>query len=200
MRAGAQVISYELTLTLALLVAVMFSGSLKLSDIVASQSGGWWIWRAPVVGFVAFILFLISSTAEINRTPFDLAEGESEITAGFHTEYSGMKFAFFFLAEYVNMFVVAGMGATLFLGGWMPLHIGDWQTFNSVANVIPPSVWFAGKVIFLVFLLMWARWTLPRLRVDQLMKFEWKLLLPIGFINVLVASILCSFGWYFFKG
>ncbi|EKD42630.1 MAG: hypothetical protein ACD_73C00079G0002 [uncultured bacterium] len=198
MRAGAQIVSYEVSATLAILVSVMFAGSLKLTDIVLSQADGWWIWRAPVVGLLGFILLLIAITAETNRTPFDLAEGESELTAGFHTEYSGIRFALFFLAEFVNMFIMSGLLATLFLGGWMPFHIGDWNSFNQVMDLIPPAVWFFGKVTFIIFLLMWFRWTLPRLRVDQLMKLEWKFLLPVGLLNMSLAAILVVGGWYFF--
>lgn len=199
MRAGAQIISYELSMTLALLVIIVLSGSMKLSEIVQSQNQGWWIWRAHIVGILGFILFLISSTAEINRTPFDLAEGESELTAGFHTEYSGLRFSFFFLAEYVNLFIVSALGATLFLGGWMPLHIGNWTSFNNIMNLIPAGFWFAIKVSFMIFLSMWFRWSFPRLRVDQLMKFEWKVLLPIGFINLLLAASCTLTGFYFFS-
>ncbi len=198
MRAGAQIISYELSVTLSLLVIILFAGSLRLTDIVHSQEAGWWIWRAPGVGLLAFVLFLIASTAEINRTPFDLAEGESELTAGFHTEYSGLRFAFFFLAEYMNLFIVAAMGATLFWGGWMPLHIGGFTAFNQLMDFIPGTVWFFGKVITLIFVIMWFRWTFPRLRVDQLMSLEWKVLMPLGFLNLLVAAFLSLFGWYFF--
>lgn len=198
MRAGAQIISYEISATLALLVAVLFSGSLKLSEIIQSQAQGWWIWRAPIVGFVAFVLFFIASTAEINRTPFDIPEGESELTAGFHTEYSGMRFAFFFLAEFINMFIISAMAATLFMGGWLPFTVGGWTEFNSVMGMIPPVVWFLGKTSFLIFLVMWFRWTFPRLRVDQLMKLEWKIMLPIGFVNLIAAAILVVFNLYFF--
>ncbi len=198
MRAGAQIISYELSATLSVLVVIMLSGSLKLSAIIHSQEAGWWIWRAPGVGLLAFLLFIVSSTAEINRTPFDLAEGESELTAGFHTEYSGMRFAFFFLAEYLNLFVVSALGATLFLGGWMPFHIGNFSGFNAAMDLIPEFIWFMGKTAFLIFLSMWFRWTFPRLRVDQLMKLEWKVLMPIGFINLLLAAMMTLFGFYFF--
>jgi NADH-quinone oxidoreductase subunit H len=198
MRAGAQIISYELSATLSVLVIIMLSGSMKLSAIIQSQDLGWWIWRAPGVGLLAFILFIISSTAEINRTPFDLAEGESELTAGFHTEYSGMRFAFFFLAEYINLFIVSALGATLFLGGWMPFHIGNFKLFNELMDLIPELVWFFGKTSALIFLSMWFRWTFPRLRIDQLMKLEWKILMPLGFINLLLAAIMTLFGLYFF--
>lgn len=197
MRAGAQIVSYEVSATLALLVVVLFAGSMQLSLIVQSQAEGWWIWRAPGVGLIAFIIFLIASLAEINRTPFDIPEGESELTAGFHTEYSGIRFAFFFLAEFINMFIVSAMAATLFLGGWMPFHVGGCGAFNAAMDLIPPGLWFAGKTAFLVFLIMWFRWTFPRLRVDQLMRLEWKILLPIGFANLLVGATLVVFNLYF---
>ncbi|MEI6970961.1 MAG: NADH-quinone oxidoreductase subunit NuoH [bacterium] len=198
MRAGAQIMSYEISATLALLTVVLFAGTLKLSGVVQSQADGWWIWRAHGIGLVAFMIFLIASVAEINRTPFDIAEGESELTGGFHTEYSGMRFAFFFLSEFVNMFVAAAITATLFLGGWMPFHIGGLHGFNAIMDIIPPVIWFLGKTGFLIFLIMWFRWTFPRLRVDQLMKLEWKILLPIGFVNLVVAAVAVLFDVYFF--
>jgi len=198
MRAGAQIISYEVSATLALLVGVLFSGSLQLSKIVESQADGWWLWRGHVVGVVAFVAFFIAAVAETNRTPFDIAEGESELTAGFHTEFSGLRFSFFFLAEYTNIIVVCALASTLFLGGWMPFHLGQWTAFNQVMDLIPPAVWFIGKTGFLVFVIMWFRWTFPRLRVDQLMALEWKILLPIGFVNLLAAAVLVVTRWYFF--
>ena len=198
MRAGAQIISYEVSATLALLVVVLFAGTLQLSGIVQSQDTGWWIWRAHGCGLVAFAIFVIAGTAEINRTPFDLAEGESELTAGFHTEYSGLRFSFFFLAEFLNMFVLAAMAATLFLGGWMPLHIGHLAGFNGVMDILPPGLWFTLKTSAMIFLIMWFRWTFPRLRVDQLMRLEWKVLLPVGFLNLFVAATLVVTGGYFF--
>ncbi|NUM52272.1 MAG: NADH-quinone oxidoreductase subunit NuoH [Candidatus Hydrogenedentes bacterium] len=190
MRAGAQIISYELSATLALLVVVLFSGTMSLSGIVHSQESGWWIWRGHAAGLCAFLIYLVASTAELNRTPFDIPEGESELTAGFHTEYSGLRFAFFFLAEFINMFTVSALTATLFLGGWMPFHIGDWSAFNASMDAIPPALWFIGKTTAIIFIIMWFRWTFPRLRVDQLMHLEWKVLLPIGFANLLVASVV----------
>jgi len=198
MRAGAQIISYEISATLAIMVMVLFSGTLSLSGIVQSQEAGWWIWRAPVVGLVGFILFLIASVAEINRTPFDIPEGESELTGGFNTEYSGMRFAFFFLAEFINIFTVAAITVTLFLGGWMPLHIGDFAGFNHAMDIIPPVAWFLGKTFVIIFIIMWLRWTFPRLRVDQLMHLEWKIMLPIGFANLLLGAVLVLFNFYFF--
>jgi NADH-quinone oxidoreductase subunit H len=200
MRAAAQIISYEISATLALLAVVLFAGTLSLAGIVQSQADGWWIWRAPGVGLLAFIIYIIASTAEINRTPFDIPEGESELTAGFHTEYSGLRFSFFFLAEFINMFVVAALTATLFLGGWMPFMIGGLETFNSVMALVPPSLWFLLKTAALVFVLMWFRWTFPRLRVDQMMRLEWKFLLPIGFVNLTAAAVLVLFNAYFFSG
>jgi len=124
MRSGAQIVSYELSAGLSILAIVVLTGSLKISDIINSQENGWWIFKGHVPAIIAFVIFIIAVTAETNRAPFDLAEAESELTAGFHTEYSGMKFALFFLAEYVNVFIVCAIGATLFLGGWMPLHFG----------------------------------------------------------------------------
>lgn len=200
MRGAAQIISYEVSATLALLVVVLFSGTLSLSGIVQSQADGWWVWRGHIVGLVAFMIYVIASTAEINRTPFDIPEGESELTAGFHTEYSGLRFSFFFLAEFINMFVVSAMAATLFLGGWMPFHVGHLGGFNAAMDIIPPSVWFLLKTGFIIFVIMWFRWTFPRLRVDQLMRLEWKILLPIGFVNLLLASTAVLMHWYFFPG
>ncbi len=198
MRSGAQMISYELSVTLSLLVVVMFAGTLQLSQIVASQADGWWIWRAHLPGLVAFVIFFIASIAEINRTPFDIPEGESELTGGFHTEYSGLRFAFFFLSEFVNMFIVSSLTVTLFFGGWMPFHIGGLSGFNAVMDLLPPLIWFFLKVSAAIFMMMWFRWTFPRLRVDQLMKLEWKIFLPIGLINLFVTSILILSGLYFF--
>jgi len=200
MRAGAQIISYELSATLALISVIVFAGSLDFREIVASQAAGWWIWRAPVVGFVAFVIYGIASIAECNRTPFDLVEGESELTAGFHTEYASIRFAMFFLAEFVNIFLVCSISATVFLGGYMPLHIGNLEGFNRLADLIPPWGWFFAKTSALVLVFMWVRWTFPRLRVDQLMNFEWKFLLPLSLTTLAVASVLATAGWFFFPG
>ena len=197
MRSGAQIISYELSVGLSLLAIVILSGTMQLSAIVQSQADGWWIFKGHIFAFVAFVIFLISSTAETNRGPFDLAEAESELTAGFHTEYSGIKFAFFFLAEYMNMFIVASIGATLFLGGWMPLHIGNWHEFNMIMDYIPSVVWFFGKTFFVIYLIMWFKWTFPRLRIDQLLNLEWKYLLPLSLINTVLIAFIALMGWYF---
>jgi NADH-quinone oxidoreductase subunit H len=197
MRSGAQVVSYELSVGLALLTIVVFTGTLQLSEIVQSQANGWWLFKGHIPAFVAFILFLVASTAEINRGPFDLAEAESELTAGFHTEYSGIRFAFFFLAEYMNMFIVASIATTVFLGGWMPLHIGNLQGFNHIMDFIPPIVWFFAKTFFVIYLIMWFKWTFPRLRIDQLLTLEWKYLLPLNLINITVVAFIVLMGWYF---
>ncbi|MGZ8509378.1 MAG: NADH-quinone oxidoreductase subunit NuoH [Chitinophagaceae bacterium] len=197
MRSGAQIVSYELSAGLSILAIVVLAGSLSVSDIIQSQADGWWIFKGHIPVLIAFITFIIAVTAETNRAPFDLAEAESELTAGFHTEYSGMKFALFFLAEYVNVFIVCAIGATLFLGGWMPFHIGNWQEFNHVMDYIPSSIWFFGKTFFLIFVIMWFRWTFPRLRIDQLLNLEWKYLLPISMFNLLLVTLMAILGWHF---
>ncbi len=197
MRSGAQIISYELSVGLSLLTIVILTGSLQLSTIVESQANGWWIFKGHIPAWIAFLIFMIASTAETNRGPFDLAEAESELTAGFHTEYSGLKFAFFFLAEFANMFIIAGIGATVFFGGWMPFHIGNWEAFNAIMDFIPPLFWFFGKVSFIIFLMMWFRWTFPRLRIDQLLTLEWKYLLPVNLMNIVLMAFLVLMGWHF---
>ncbi|MBL0339455.1 MAG: NADH-quinone oxidoreductase subunit NuoH [Bacteroidetes bacterium] len=197
MRSGAQIVSYELSAGLAILTIVILSGSLQISEIIAAQQTGWWIFKGHIPVLISFVIFIVAVTAETNRAPFDLAEAESELTAGFHTEYSGMKFALFFLAEYVNIFVVCAVGATLFLGGWMPFHIGNWHAFNQIMDYIPSSLWFFGKTFFLIFLIMWFRWTFPRLRIDQLLNLEWKYLLPISMLNLLLVTVMALLGWHF---
>ena len=196
MRSGAQIVSYELSAGLAIMTIVVLTGSLQLSEIVESQRNGWWIFKGHVPALIAFVIFIIAVTAETNRAPFDLAEAESELTAGFHTEYSGMKFALFFLAEYINVFIVCAIGATLFLGGWMPFHIGNWEGFNHVMDYIPSSIWFFGKTFFLIFVIMWFRWTFPRLRVDQLLDLEWKYLLPISMFNIILVTVIAIMNWH----
>ena len=197
MRSGAQIVSYELSAGLSILTIVVLTGSVKISDIIASQQNGWWLFKGHIPAVISFVIFIIAVTAETNRAPFDMAEAESELTGGFHTEYSGMKFALFFLAEYVNIFVVCAFGATLFLGGWMPFHIGNWQGFNHVMDYIPSIVWFFGKTFFLIFVIMWFRWTFPRLRIDQLLNLEWKYLLPISMVNLLLVTLIAILGWHF---
>lgn len=197
MRSGAQIVSYELSIGFSLLTIVIFSGSMQFSEIIASQSNGWWLFKGHIPAMISFIIFMIASTAEINRGPFDLAEAESELTAGFHTEYSGIRFAFFYLAEYINMFIVSAIAATVFLGGWMPFHVGHWEAFNHIMDFIPPIVWFFGKTCFLVFTIMWFKWTFPRLRIDQLLTLEWKYLLPINLVNIIIVAFLTLMGWHF---
>jgi len=197
MRSGAQIVSYELSAGLSILSIVVLTGSMQVSEIISAQETGWWIFKGHIPVLISFVIFLIAVTAETNRAPFDMAEAESELTAGFHTEYSGMKFALFFLAEYVNIFVVCAIGATLFLGGWMPFHIGHWESFNHIMNYIPSSVWFFGKTFFLIFVIMWFRWTFPRMRIDQLLNLEWKYLLPISMFNLLLVTLVAIMGWHF---
>ena len=188
LRAAAQMVSYEIPRVIALLPVVMWAGTLSLGGIMDFQQGLWggflprWFIFYPVVGQIAFIIYLISSIAETNRTPFDLAEAESELTSGFHTEYSGMKWAMFFMAEYAYMFLACALGAVLFLGGGHPIHPS--------LSFIPSYAWFFGKVFALVFVFIWVRWTYPRMRVDRLMEFCWKFLLPWSLINVALAGFV----------
>ncbi len=197
MRSGAQIVSYELSIGLSLISIVIFSGSLSLSEIVESQSNGWWIFKGHFPVVIAFVIFIIASTAEINRAPFDLTEAEQELTGGFHTEYSGMKFAMFLLSEYINLFIVSAIAATLFLGGWMPFHVGGLDGFNHIMDYVPSSVWFFGKTFLIIFIIMWFRWTFPRLRIDQLLNLEWKYLLPISMVNILLITLIVIMGWHF---
>ncbi len=197
MRSGAQVISYELSVGLALLCMVTFAGSMQFSDIISSQQDGWWIFKGHIPAVIAFVIYLIAGTAETNRGPFDLAEAESELTAGFHTEYSGIKFAFFFLAEYMNMFIIAAIAVTVFLGGWLPFHLYNVTFFNNIMDYIPPVFWFFGKTAFVIYVMMWFKWTFPRLRIDQLLALEWKYLLPINLMNLILISFLTLMQWHF---
>lgn len=197
MRSGAQVISYELSVGLALLCIIAYAGSMQLSEIIASQQDGWWIFKGHIPAFIAFVIYLVAGTAETNRGPFDLAEAESELTAGFHTEYSGIKFAFFFLAEYMNMFIIAAIATTLFLGGWLPFHLYNIDAFNKIMDYIPPVFWFFGKTAFVIYLMMWFKWTFPRLRIDQLLALEWKYLLPINLMNLILISFIILMQWHF---
>lgn len=197
MRSGAQIVSYELSVGLSLITIVILAGSMQLSTIVEGQAHGWYIFKGHIPAFIAFIIFIIAGTAETNRGPFDLAEAESELTAGFHTEYSGIKFAFFFLAEYMNMFIVASIAATVFWGGWQPLWVPGWEGFNVVMAWIPPFIWYIGKTAVVIFIMMWFKWTFPRLRIDQLLTLEWKYLLPINLFNVLLMAFIVLKGWHF---
>jgi NADH-quinone oxidoreductase subunit H len=179
MRAVAQVISYEIPQVLSIVAIILMAGSLSLVKIVDAQGawGGmrWFIFAFPV-GPIAFIIYFISALAEVNRTPFDLPEGESEIVAGHHTEYSGMKWGLFYLAEYFNFFIVCTIASTLFLGGWQ-------------GPLLPPWLWLIVKTYTLILVGMWIRMTLPRFRVDQLMKFAWKVLVPVALVNIVLAGL-----------
>lgn len=197
MRSGAQMISYELSISISVLTMVMFAGSMQLSTIVYEQADGWFLFKGHIPAIIAFIIYLIAGNAETNRGPFDLPEAESELTAGYHTEYSGIQFGFFYLAEYLNLFIVAGVATTIFLGGWMPLHISGLDGFNAVMDYIPSVVWFFGKTFFMIFVLMWFKWTFPRLRVDQILALEWKYLLPIGLVNLMLMTLVVIFGLHF---
>ncbi len=185
MRAIAQMISYEVPLIISTITVVMLVGSLSTVKIVEAQadySGQLPQWHVFTPwGLAGFVLFLIAAMAESNRSPFDLPEGESEIIAGYFIEYSGFKFAVFFLAEYLGMFAISGMAITLFLGGWTaPLAMLDW---------LPSWLWFFGKLMALIFLFIWVRGTVPRLRIDQLMHFAWKFMLPMALINIVAAGL-----------
>jgi len=197
MRAAVQMISYEMSLCLCLIAAVILTGTMQMSGIVEAQTGPWkWlVVQAPLPAIIAFITFLIAGNAEANRGPFDMAEAESELTAGHHTEYSGMGFGFFYLAEYLNLFVISGIAATVFLGGWAPINIGI-SAFDTLMNYIPGIVWFFAKTFFLVWLLMWVRWTFPRLRIDQILKLEWKYLMPLSLFNIVLMTVVVALGWY----
>jgi NADH-quinone oxidoreductase subunit H len=194
MRGAVQMISYEMSLCLCLITAVALTGTMQVSGIVESQSNAWLIFKGHIPALIAFVIFIVAGNAEANRGPFDLAEAESELTAGYHTEYSGMGFGFFYLAEYLNMFVVAGVAATVFLGGWMPLHVAGLDGFNQVMDYIPGFVWFLGKVFILVWVLLWIRWTFPRLRIDQILKLEWKYLMPLSLLNLILMTVIVAFG------
>jgi len=172
-RSVAQNIAYEIPLLITVMSIILMVGSFKLSDIVAAQGQYWYVLLQPL----AFIIYITCATAETNRAPFDLPEAESELVAGFHTEYSGMRFALFFLAEYTNMFIVSAIATVLFLGGW---H----------GPFLPGVVWFLLKVYAVIFLMMWFRWTFPRVRFDQLITFAWKILIPLAFANLLITALV----------
>jgi NADH-quinone oxidoreductase subunit H len=182
-RGAAQMVSYEIPLALATIPVIMYTGSLNTQDIVIAQQGGllnWYFVRDPFL-FVAFVMYFIASIAETNRGPFDMPETESELVAGYHTEYTGMRFAFFFLAEYANLFLVALIAVFVFLGGWWaPIPFLDF---------LPPALTFVIKGVLMVFLNMWVRWTLPRVRVDQLMHLCWKVMIPVTLICVIGSGI-----------
>lgn len=191
MRSGLQTISYELSVGLSILTMVLLTGTLQLSEIVEAQrTGGWLILQGHIPSIIAFMIFMVAGTAETNRAPFDLVEAESELGAGFHTEYSGMKFAYFFLAEFINMFIISSIAVVLFFGGWL-------SPFGITENIVwfPQVFWFLIKVLGLIFLMMWFRWTFPRLRVDQLLTLEWKYLLPLNLMNIMLMAIIIWLNW-----
>ena len=191
MRSGLQTISYELSVGLSLLTMVLLTGTLQLSEIIEVQrTGGWLILQGHIPAIIAFMIFMIAGTAETNRAPFDLVEAESELGAGFHTEYSGMKFAYFFLAEFINMFIIASIAVVVFFGGWLsPFGITDGIVW------FPEVLWFLIKVVVIIVLMMWFRWTFPRLRVDQLLTLEWKYLLPINLVNLVIMAVIIWMNW-----
>jgi NADH-quinone oxidoreductase subunit H len=177
MRTCAQLVSYEVSLALSVLGVIIMAGSLSLVDIVHAQENEWWY---AVPQFVGLLTFFVAGVAETNRAPFDLPEAEQELVAGYHTEYSGMRFGLFQMAEYINMIVLSGLCVTLFFGGWL----GPWNS-----DALGP-LWFLIKVLIVIFIFIWIRTTLPRLRYDQLMAFGWKVLLPVATINALVTAAL----------
>lgn len=197
MRSAVQLISYEMSLCLCLITAVILTGTMQMSGIVEAQTGPfkWLICQGHIPALIAFFTFLIAGNAEANRGPFDMAEAESELTAGHHTEYSGMGFGFFYLAEFLNLFITAGIAATVFLGGWAPLNIGI-EAFDTVMNYIPGIVWFLGKAFALVWILMWIKWTFPRLRIDQILSLEWKYLMPLSLFNLVLMTVIVALGLY----
>ncbi|GHV10989.1 NADH-quinone oxidoreductase subunit H [Fibrobacterales bacterium] len=197
LRSGAQMISYEISLALIMLFVVLISGSASLNEIVASQSGtilDWWIIKMPVLGLVGFAVFMCASTAELNRAPFDIAEAEQELTAGYHTEYTGTAFAMFYLTEYINIIGASALGAIFFLGGWSAPLIGI-EAIDNVLTKIPDLVWMFAKIYFLIWMFMMFRWTWLRPRVDQLMAFEWKFLLPLNLILLGGGALFSALGW-----
>ena len=188
MRSGVQTISYELSVGLSLLTMILMTGSLQLSQIVEVQKSGWLIVQGHIPAIIAFCIYMIAGTAETNRAPFDLVEAESELGAGFHTEYSGMKFAYFFLAEFINMFIIAAIATTVFFGAYLsPFGITDSIPLLGV-------FWFLIKTLILIFLMMWFRWTFPRLRIDQLLVLEWKYLLPLNLMNLILMALMVLLG------
>ena len=194
LRSGAQMISYELSIGLSIMTIVLLSGTMSVTGLVEGQKDLWFIFQGHIPAVIAFIVYMIAGTAETNRGPFDLPEAESELTAGYHTEYSGLHFGLFYLAEYLNLFIVSGVATLLFFGGWMPLHIPGWEGFNAVMDYIPSVVWFVAKAVALSFIIIWFKWTFPRLRIDQLLAFEWKYLLPINLFNLVLMLIVVAFG------
>ncbi len=198
LRSAAQIISYELNVGLSIVGVLILAGSLSLVKITDAQAGGFWNWylfALPAPQIFAFVVYVISSVAETNRVPFDLPEAESELVAGFFTEYSGLRFAFFFLAEYANMVLVSCVAAALFLGGWNAPYPGTILALLGLPSLawVENTMWFAVKTYSFLFLFFWLRATLPRLRYDQLMRFGWKVMLPIALGNIVVTSLAVFF-------
>jgi NADH-quinone oxidoreductase subunit H len=196
-RSAAQMISYEIPMAFAVLTVVLMAGSLNLSDIVNAQAHRWFLFTP--VGPIAFFLYLLAGIAETNRVPFDLPEAESELVAGYFTEYSGIRFGLFFMAEYMNMMVVSLLVSIMFLGGWLPvqipLHFAPFVWINTALAALPSTLWLLAKLYFFIFFYMWLRATLPRYRYDQLMTISWKVLLPLSLGTLLVAACLKQIGW-----
>ncbi len=190
-------VSYELSVGLSILTMVAFAGTMDVVKIVEAQADHWFIFSAHIPAIIAFVIYMIAGTAETNRGPFDLPEAESELTAGYHTEYSGIHFGFFYLAEYLNLFIVASVATLMFFGGWMPFRVAGWDGFNEIMGYIPSVVWFLAKAFALSFVIIWFKWTYPRLRIDQLLALEWKYLLPINLVNLVLMVIIIWQGWYF---
>jgi len=191
LRASAQMVSYEIALGLSLVGVLIYAGSFSLRDIVNAQSGTFLgfipKWNIFTGQFVAFFIYIMAAYAETNRIPFDLAEAETEIVAGYHTEYSSMKFAMFFMAEYANMFTVACLATVLFFGGWSGPVFGP-----PILQALLPVLWFVLKVLVFIFIYIWVRGTLPRFRYDQLMAFGWKFLLPLAIANILITALIVA--------
>lgn len=196
LRSGSQMVSYELSIGLSVLTMAVFAGTLNVVEVVENQSHLWYIFSGHIPAIIAFIIYLIAGTAETNRGPFDLPEAESELTAGYHTEYSGIHFGFFYLAEYLNLFVVSGVATLLFFGGWMPLHFPGWDGFNAIMDYIPSVVWFLLKAFTISFIIIWFKWTFPRLRIDQMLALEWKYLLPINLVNLVLMVLIVVYDLY----
>ena len=197
MRSGAQMVSYELSLGIAIITMVLYAGTMNIEEIVWAQDRGWFIFTGHIPAIIACLIYVIAATAETNRGPFDLPEAEHELTAGYHTEYSGIHFGFFYLAEYLNLFIVSGIASLMFLGGWMPFHVNGWDGFNAIMDYIPGIVWFLAKAFFISFVIIWFKWTFPRVRIDQMLALEWKYLMPIALANLALMAVCTTMGWHF---
>ena len=197
MRSGAQMVSYEISLGLSIITIVVFSGTMNINELVMEQQSAWFLFRGHIPAIIAFLIYIVAATAETNRGPFDLPEAEHELVAGYHTEYSGISYGFYYLAEYLNLFIVSGIASLMFLGGWMPFHVPGWEAFNNIMDYIPSIVWFLGKAFFISFVIIWFKWTFPRVRIDQLLAFEWKYLMPLALANLILMAVFVALGWHF---